>query len=367
MRLGVEHPLDVRLDALQTAPHLVPAARRCRSHLDVDVSRHAVAAAIRAAASRGRPRSPACPWPARTRRPRTLAGVTSTYQWNASPPAGRARCARPRCRASRRPPPRAGAGASRRRRRRPRDHVVGRGRRSGPASRWAMRTQSGELEAHGHHVASRRRDGDGPAVARAICVGDEIAAGGGEPRQRALDRGRHEVEREDLGVRVRDRRAGGPAVVDDRLHVRVPGVEVVRARSRSTVSTSTAWSSSSSAERPVVLGGEHDHLVRAGRAGRGVGRRRSGRGSGTRAPATRACRVRRGRCGAPRAASRPRGPGRTGSRPGTDGAVGARRGAGRAARPAATITSAPAERRRGGAPTLRSGYARHAGHRYRRV
>ena len=55
---------------------------------------------------------------------------------------------------------------------------------------------------------------------------EEVVGRGELSVDRGIDLGRHEIEAEDLGVRVRDRSARGAALVDDRGGEGEAGVEV---------------------------------------------------------------------------------------------------------------------------------------------
>ena len=81
------------------------------------------------------------------------------------------------------------------------------------------------------------------------------------------DARRDEVERDELRVRMLDRRARGLAVVHERLRVHAAvRRDGTRARSRSATNTSVAASARERAEVGVVRGGEDHDFVRAGHA-----------------------------------------------------------------------------------------------------
>ena len=109
---------------------------------------------------------------------------------------------------------------------------------------------------------------DEVAVARVGDVVVEQVVGRGQlPVDRGRDVGRHEVEREDLRVRVRDRRARGAPVVDDGGGERVPGIEVrphAVAQHREHLDRLVVVEV---AERAVVVGREHHDLVRVSTIG----------------------------------------------------------------------------------------------------
>ena len=67
-----------------------------------------------------------------------------------------------------------------------------------------------------------------PSAACVDRVGDQVAARPAKRSSSVVDARRHEVERDELRVRMLDRRARGLAVVHERLRVREPGVEVER-------------------------------------------------------------------------------------------------------------------------------------------
>ena len=185
--------------------------------------------------------------------------------------------------------------------------------------------------------AARRGRAPGPGVAgradgRAEVLGppavdvDEVRAGRREAGQRGGDRRRDEVEREDLRVRVRDRCARRPAVVDGDLHVPVtglgegprPGAQQLEHLAGRVVGQPRRGRARGPATPRRPRG-------RRSRPGPRRGRPRSGTGSGTPAAATPARRASRRRRVPPRVASRTRDPDRTGSRPGRVGAAGGRR------------------------------------------
>ena len=226
----------------------------------------------------------------------------------------------------------------------------------GPASgrRRAPRTATATPDGHQRREPVVRRVDD-DQVARRSRRRDRRARGRVAPRRTGppatRDGGRHEVEREELGVRVRDRRARGRARgsrAPARGHARRR--RAARARSRSTrehLDAPARRRARRSDGRGRATG--RSPRARRWRRGRRPGRRRSGRGSGTtrtRQPGLSGRAV----TGAvrPRAASRARGPGRTGTprrlpvgaarrRP-------ARRCAGARPRPGARSTSRPVER-----------------------
>ena len=168
-----------------------------------------------------------------------------------------------------------------------------------PASAWQTRTRSGDVDANGHHTVTSPSAITSSGRARGRCRrrADRRAS----PSCRSIaarDRGRHEVEREDLRVRVRDRRARGAALVEDRGGVRRARRRGARAtRSRSTVSTSAACVVVELGERAVVVGREHDR-PRGAVVDDGVEVREHPH------PPARRRRARRRRCARPRAGSR---------------------------------------------------------------
>ena len=98
-----------------------------------------------------------------------------------------------------------------------------------PPSASATRTTNGVVDAGGHHatasaVAHDARRSRASSIASATRSRPASRTG----RARASTRGRHEVERDELRVRVLDRRARRLAVVHERLRVHEPGVEMER-------------------------------------------------------------------------------------------------------------------------------------------
>ena len=107
-------------------------------------------------------------------------------------------------------------------------------RRAVRRARRARRTAA--VDAGGHHVTtspSRTRHADAARFVDRVV--HQIASRRREAIEHAVDERRHEVERDQLRVRMLDRRAGGLAVVDERrARARCPCARWNAARSRST-------------------------------------------------------------------------------------------------------------------------------------
>ena len=249
-------------------------------------------------------------------------GRTSTCQWNS--PGGRDRAARygpPRCTGRRRW---RHAGRPARRATRPRRPRSPRPwpRRSGRGSTGGRRAcRTARTRRTGSRPARARRRPRGRRGVRRRARGHQIRRR--EALDRSLDRGRHDVERDDLRVRMRDRCARRLALVHERLHVRVPGVEVEADAIADDGEHLGRRRVGERAERCVVVGGEDHDLVRTGRRAspNPDARRFVGRAADDRVevrddahPPALGLRPRPRRCGAPPAASSPRGRRRTGSR-----------------------------------------------------
>ena len=198
-----------------------------------------------------------------------------------------------------------------------------------------------------HRLVVDRHDALAPAHLLLHEVAEQVAAHrargvGAEALALARDGRRDEVQRVELGMGVRQRRAAEVPLVDEhvhagragvRAHARAPGLHRHGDLLRRDVG-----------QRGHRVGRVDDHLVRAGRrlraeqVGLGLGRQRRrprarapGRGSAPRARSSPACRVRRRRAGPrrARAACGPRGRAGTGRARGRSAA----RGRGRSRRP----------------------------------
>ena len=281
------------LDRLDRLPHL----GRRRVDRDPDLHSFTRRAASRPR-SRARPDSPAHPFPSRSRRSRRAAarcrsssgtdadrrGAVFTTTLYANSPSVLWR------RASASVSPSVSARTS---------SSVLRSKRPRPMGS-AMRTMNGAVDAQG---APRDRGvvaHDAPGRARGLDrVADEVTSGVGESRQQVVDVRRDERERDELRVRMLDRSARRPAVIDERLGVHEPRVEVMRGAIAS--DETRRWPRRRTARRAGGRGPATTRSPRARRVCRAPGRP-PGTGSGRRAPASRECRARRGRRGRPRAA-----------------------------------------------------------------
>ena len=127
------------------------------------------------------------------------------------------------------------------------------------------RTRSGDVDTNGHQTATCAILHDELAVA---CVGDVVVEQVVRRRQLPVDRGgdvgRDEIQPEDLRVGVRDRRARGTPLVDDGGGEGQPGIEVRPHTVAQHHEHLGGGIVRQVGERAVVIGRQHDDLVRLG-------------------------------------------------------------------------------------------------------